>query len=209
MRVFIVCAMFAMFGSVFAGETSLPEPKKTGGKPVLQAIAERASAPGNDFPAGEISDEAIATILWAASGKGRDDSHWTVPMASSKPPYCGVYYVTAEGVYRYNWEKHALTEVKAGDARAVIASQAFGKTAPGIILITDDVNADAASPNRPLQRKFAHILSGVMHQNIQLAGEAVGVGSRVINSIDRDIAAEWLGLENADEVIFAIYLGGK
>ena len=96
----LFCSLFLILlgaTSAFAVEGKLPDPQTNGGPTVLTAIEERASAPGKGFPTGAISDEDLGTLLWAASGRNRENKGWSVPMAMGKPPYCTVYVVGQDG----------------------------------------------------------------------------------------------------------------
>ena len=45
------------------------------------------------------------------------DKGWTVPMAMGKEPYCDVYVVGDEGVFRYDWKAHALKQISAAKVK--------------------------------------------------------------------------------------------
>lgn len=194
--------------SVCAGEVvKLPEPRKTGGLGVLEAIDMRSSAGQGDFPKGKLSPEDLGTLLWAATGRNRDGSKWTVPMAMGRPPYTKVYVTDREGVYLYDWENHAL-EVISRDAKvhASLPVQAFAKAAPvGMFMVPDMGQLSSNSYGE----EWGVLLAGAMSQNVYLAAEALGVGARLVYSIERERAREAFGLSGEDTPLFSIVLGKR
>ncbi len=192
-----------------AGEIALPQPQKSGGMPLFQAMEQRQSALGNAFPSGPISREALSTILWSASGLNRNGSGYTVPIGMGRPPYCNVYYIDAEAAYRYDYKKHALVEIAKGDYRGSTATQPFGKIGSGTILITKNAQELGMLPNSLFEDEFGPVLAGSMGQNVYLACEALNIGARLVYSVDRKATAEFLKLPEGDTPICAIVMGGK
>lgn len=212
MRVTVIAALVftCMFGTcVFAGEFKLPAPKKTGGIPVFEAIDHRGSEEQNGFPAGKVGQEELSTILWAASGLNRDGSKWTVPMAMGRPPYTKVYVLDDSGAYLYSWKNHSLIEVTKNNVKPEIALQSFAKTVPTILIFALDSEELGKFGDNPHTEEFGVLLVGSMSQNIYLASESVGVGARLVYSIDRDKAATQLKLNKNDKAICAVLLGKK
>lgn len=210
MRFLLMVFGVAVFAaSLQAGEViKLPDPQKTGGADVLKAIDMRASAGGADFPKGKLSRQDLSTILWAASGLNRGESDkWTVPMAMGRPPYTKVYVTDKEGVYLYDWKTHSLEVISTdGKVHGGIPIQGFGKTASTNVYMVPDV---AQLSGNSSGEEWGVLLAGAMSQNVYLAAETVGVGARLIYSIERDRAAEAFGLADGERALFAIVLGKK
>lgn len=194
MRIHHLLAVVLVVSAAYAGagETKLPAPQKTGGTAILAAIDQRASAAGNSFPSGALSEQDYSTILWAATGNNRGGSKWTVPMGMGMPPYVRVYLVRQDGSFYYDWEKGALVSVSDQDNRAAIAMQDFVKKAPAQLIFAIDNQALSKVPNPVFASEFGLVLVGAMTQNVYLAAQAVGAGTRVIYSINRDVAADLL-----------------
>ena len=156
----------------------LPEPDKTGGPSVLEAIANRASAEQKPFEKEELSEKELATILWAATGKNREPKGWTVPMAMGREPYIKIYVLLKKGGYLYNWEKGGLIE-QTDEKRLTSAAvtQDFAKTAPCVIVFvtSGQMNTD----------EFNYIATGAMSQNIYLAAQALGLKTRFLASYNK------------------------
>ncbi|MCC8179561.1 MAG: nitroreductase family protein [Planctomycetes bacterium] len=195
--------------AVMAGDIKLPQPKKSGGEPVLNAIDKRGSAGQQNFPTKKIEQADLATILWAATGKNRDGSKWTVPMGMGRPPYTKIYLVDDTGGYLYKWDTNTLEQVLSKDVRAELAMQDFAQKAPQMLIFVADSEQLAAINNRPWAEEFAVMVTGAMSQNIYLAAEAVGAAGRVIYSVHRDKIAHHLELDADDKVICAMPMGKK
>lgn len=208
LSVLLIAAFCAPLSSALAGETKLPDPQKSGGMPLLQAINERSSPGQSSFPSGKIGREDLSTILWAASGHNRDGAKWTVPMAMGRPPYCKIYAASDEGVFLYNCKDHSLTEVSKEKVNARIAMQDFVKAAPLILYFVVD-GQELESFNGPMKTEAGPLLAGAMSQNVYLACESVGVGARVIYSIKRDEASTLLKLSAKDTPLFAMPMGKR
>ncbi len=206
--------MLALAAAFFAGAVSaadavrLPAPQKSGGPALLDAVNARASAPGGGFPSGQLSQQDLSTLLWAASGLNRDGRLWTVPMAMGRPPYCKLYVITKTGTSLYDWRNHALVPVSSADFTGTVPAQGFAKAAPVNLIVVVD-GAELAALRSPYGEEMAHILAGAMSQNVYLAAQAVNAGARLIYSIDRNAAVRDLGLSSGDVPLFSIVLGKK
>lgn len=190
----LAVAVFALSSAtVYAGESvKLSPPRTDGGDSVLKAIDKRAS--GSTF-AGAVSEPELSTILWAATGRNRDNGGWTVPMAMGKPPYVKVYVVGKDGAFLYDWENHALVKIVSKDIRPDIGMQGFVKNSYYNLLVTSD-DAALKALNPGLARELGGYAVGAVTQNIYLASAALGVKTRFIMSVNKDVAVDLLGLEN-------------
>lgn len=187
---------------------SLPEPKKSGGTPVFDALASRASGVQSAFPSGKISAEELSTILWAASGLNRPGKGWTVPTAMGREPYCRVYVLGSDGAFLYDWKKHALTTISKGDLRTSVSGQSFVAGAPYILVFVADGKALGAF-NTPRSAEWGAVLTGAMTQNVYLAAGAMDIGARYMASMKEDAVRNGLKLEKEDTPLCIMPLGKK
>ena len=79
MFVMVFSTLLFTASTACAQSGKLPAPQITGGVPTLEAIENRASPASAQFPTGEISRQELSTLLWAAGGRNRGGSGWTVP----------------------------------------------------------------------------------------------------------------------------------
>ena len=194
------------FGSLSAGEGGkpLPSPQMSGGEALFDVINKRSS--GAAFT-GAVDDQELATILWAATGRNRNDGGWTVPMAMGRPPYVAIYVAGANGAFRYDWETHSLIQVSEYDVRTELGMQDFAKVAYYNLVFV----VDSATVNQ-LSRQEAEILGGyavgAMTQHIYLACAALGVKGRFIMSVNKEPARAALNL-GKDKYVACIMTLGK
>lgn len=104
-------------GAAAEGERiSLPAPDKTGGVPLMQALAGRKST--RSFNKNEpVPMEQVSNLVWAAFGVNRPDGRRTAPTARNTQEVA-VFAVMQNGVWRYEAEKHELVRVMASDERS-------------------------------------------------------------------------------------------
>jgi hypothetical protein len=114
--VFLACVLSsAVFVSgAFSQTLTLPPPDKTGGMPLMQALAERRSE--RSFSERALSDQVLSDLLWAAWGVNRPDGRRTAPTARNSRQV-EVYAVLESGVWRYDADRHQLLSVLPGDQR--------------------------------------------------------------------------------------------
>ena len=200
----VVAAAISFSGIVVAGEgKALPAPNTSGGKPVLEALSLRGS--GAAFT-GAVSDADLATVLWAATGRNREDGGWTVPLAMGKPPYCTVYVVGKDGAFRYDWKNHSLIKVNDADLREPIGMQGFVKSSYyNLVMVINGAEAKAVGKQNWLE--YGSYAVGAMTQNIYLAAGALGLNARFVISINKNEVIKGLGLEGDDTPVCVMVLG--
>ena len=71
-----------MAGFVFAADIQLPAPQKTGGLPLMEALAARSS--NRAFSSRDLEPQQLSNLLWAAFGINRDDGRRTAPSAMNR-----------------------------------------------------------------------------------------------------------------------------
>jgi hypothetical protein len=113
---FLVCVLsLGVFVSgAFPRTMTLPPPDKTGGMPLMQALAERRSE--RSFSDRTLSARTLSDLLWAAWGVNRPDGRRTAPTGRNSRRV-EVYAVLESGVWRYDADKHLLLAVLPGDHR--------------------------------------------------------------------------------------------
>lgn len=76
-----------------------------------------------------------------------------------------LYVATADGIYRYNAEKHELELVKKGDFRKECGPQPFMSVAPVCFIYTADHNKEGRITNPEHQKNTYHHV-GYMAQSV-------------------------------------------
>ena len=203
----VVMISLFMASAAMADAAKLPTPMTEGGMGLFTALKNRASAPGGDFPSGQISKEELSTILWAASGLNRGSTGWTVPMSRGRAPYCRIYVADESGVFLYDWKDHSLLEISGDNIKSKIGAQGFVKMASCILIIVSDAEGLAFFKDDDLAEEFAQVLVGAMTQNIYLAAAHYSIGARYIHSMRVDEIKDALKLPEGDVPICLMMLG--
>ena len=204
MKYVTLCLFLILFaGNALAAERELPTPQTDGGISVFQSLETRASATGRDFPNGEISDEDLSTLLWAASGRNRQGKGWIVPIAMGKAPYCTVYVAAADGSYLYDGKKHSLRKVNATSIKDTVGLQSFvGKAHYVLIFVINTEDTSKLDINGA-----GEILTGAMTQNVYLAAQSLNIGVRYIVSLNEDAIRKNLHLKSTEKPVCILPMG--
>ena len=192
----------AVCGAAELAEIVLPKPDMTGGKPLMQCLAERRTL--RRFDAAKLPEQLISDILFAADGVTRKDGRKTVPTARNAQNQ-RVYAFTADGVYLYNCRKHTLLPVKSGDHRKICGTQPFHAKAPLVLVFVSDMSA--VGNTAQLQALYAGNHSGSASQNVYLYAASKGLATVVCGMLDRKQIKTFLKLKDSDMVIFSQPIG--
>lgn len=197
----ILLAFFLLSASIsFADDIILPEPEKTGGIGILDAISARHSA--RDFIDTEITYQQLSTILWVAGGINRSDGKITHATAMNLQDMI-LYAFTSQGVYRYNPEGHTLTPIAEGDYRELTGGQDFVKRAAVDLLYVQDAEkwerlGRQVPKGEILNCGFSH--AGLSMQGVYLYAASIGWGARTRMSFDHAELKKILGLTDKHNI---------
>ncbi len=132
----------------------LPPPQKTGGMPLMEALAARQTI--RSFGEAKLPPQALSNLLWAAFGVNRPEGQGPRGKAGRTAPSAmnmqeiDVYVAMAEGVYLYEALPHKLTPVSAKDIRPIAARRPEWAKAPVILIFTADTGKrPAPRPGTP------------------------------------------------------------
>lgn len=98
-----------------AERMALPAPEKTGGKPLMEALAARSS--NRSVADTALSDQTLSNLLWATWGVNRADGHRTAPTAKNTQAI-QVYAALESGVWLYDGAKNELVMAMERDTRS-------------------------------------------------------------------------------------------
>lgn len=173
----------------------LPEPQKSGGMSLMEAIALRQSVRNYDSKA--ISEQQLSNILWAAYGFNRPDKR-TVPSANNKQAF-EVYVALEKGLYLYNAAANTLELKVAKDLRESSGRQPFVKTAPVNLVFVCDTKKQG-------NENMAYADCGFISQNIYLVCAAEGLATVVRGMVGSSLHED-MGLSADQKVIMAQTIG--
>ncbi len=180
----------------------LPKPQTTGGKPVMQALAERKSS--RRFASEPLSPQVLSNLLWAAFGFNRPGMR-TAPSAHNAQE-TELFVVMAAGIYRYDAKANVLEPVLAGDRRALAGTQDFVKIAPVSLVYVADLSRLKGAPDEQ-RAVWAAVSVGAMVQNVYLYCASEGLGAVVRAWIDGPAFAKATNLRPDQRVIIAQTVG--
>ncbi len=182
----------------------LPEPDKTGGKPLMQALNERSSS--RDFIEKELTDQQLSNLLWAAFGINRKEINKRTAPSSHNNQDIEIYLTTKNGIFLYKPEEHALEKLSDVDMRSVAGKQNFVKEAAvNLIYVSDFKKLGKASIE--VKRMTAATHCGFIGQNVYLYCASEGLISVFRAWINKEKIAKELNLPENYEVIYSQSVG--
>jgi len=187
---------------------TLPPPTMKGTVSVEETLAKRRSI--RAFKADPLTRGQVSQILWAAQGiTEKRGGLRTAPSAGATYPLA-TYLVTAEGVFLYDAEQHALVPRRREDVRSALAAAALGQSsvreAPASVVF-------AAIYERTTGRygsrghRYVHMEAGHAAQNVHLQAVALGLVSVPLGAFDDERVAEVLGLGREEHALYIIPMG--
>lgn len=182
-----------------AESVALPVPAKTGGMPLMQALAERKTI--RDYKPGELDAATLSEILYAANGVNRPDGKRTIPTAMNKQDL-EVYVALPGAAYHYDAKENKLVRIDAGDFRAdLIMNKNMAKNAAAILVYASD------STKFPNDIKYPAIHVGEASQDVYLYCASKGLGTVSLGMYNEEGVRKIFKLDGKMTVILAQAIG--
>jgi nitroreductase len=182
---------------------ALPAPDKSGGMPLMEAIAKRHSA--REFAKKELPLPLLSSLLWAANGVNRPDGGRTAPSAMNAQEV-DVFVALPSGAYLYDAAANALQLVAGSDLRRVTGYQDFvDEAALDLVYIADHSRMKLVPVAS--RESFASAAAGAITQNVYLFAASNGLSTVIRAWIDRDAIAAALGLRHDQQVLLSQTVG--
>lgn len=173
-------------------QISLPQPSKSLETTVIEALQNRRSE--RVFAEKQMSDQDLASLLWAANGINREDGRRTAPSAINAQDI-DIYVVRTDGAYLWDAKENTLKRVSDEDLRPLVAKgQDFVLQAPVSLVLVSDKSRFG---NRPAN--FAQADAGYVSQNICLYCSAAGWACCPRASMDTEGLKKALQLSESQE----------
>jgi nitroreductase len=160
---FQTLAVFIIFTGIAFGQTldlqpmELPQPQKTGGKPLMEALNARQST--RSFISQELSKQMLSNLLWAAFGQNREMIISESKASSGRPGRTApsgmnmqeidIYVALAEGVYVYDAFGNRLDPVLAKDIRATVNRLPIAADAAVALIYVEDTDKKVMPAGAP------------------------------------------------------------
>lgn len=191
--------------AVAADTISLPEPNRSGGMSLLEALENRRSS--REFDDVSLSEQDMSDMLWAIAGINRKDGKRVYPVAQGRQDMTA-YVISKEGVYRYDPVENTLVHVTSGDYRAESGKQPFvGSAAVNIAFVQ---NMDMWSRNEGEKTRgenFGYAHAGGMMQNGYLFAAARGWSAVIRGSFDERSMQKLLGVDANQRIRLILSVG--
>lgn len=183
-------------GSTHGAENvQLPEPTKSGGVTLTQALQDRRSS--RNFADVDLTPQQLSDLLWSTAGVNRPDGKKVYAVARNRHDMT-VYAVTRQGVYRYEPAAHTLTLVLSGDHRAKTGTQPYvGKAAVNLAYV-QDINLWPSESEAGKELGFAH--AGEMAQNAYLYSAGQDWSATIRGLFEQETLRELLQLSDGQFV---------
>jgi nitroreductase len=182
---------------------ALPRPAKTGGMPLMQALARRRSS--REFSGRELPPPLLSGLLWAAYGVNRRGGGRTAPSALDAQEI-DLYVALASGAYLYDAKAHALRLAAASDLRRVTGYQDFVDEAPlDLVFVADHARMRLVPAGQ--RESYASAAAGAIAQNVYLFAASAGLATVIRAWIDRAAIADALGLSHDQQVLLSQTVG--
>jgi len=190
--------------SCTAEDIELPNPDKTGGMPIMQALNERAST--RAFKEDEIPQQVLANILWAANGFNRGTADMRTAPSTRNFQEIEIYACLKSGYYIYDPASNMLKQLGTDDIRAVTGMQPFVKTAPlNLVFVAD--TAKMGGMNEATAANYAFADAAYVSQNVYLVCASLGLGTVVRGMVDKPALEKAMNLTSDKKVILAQTVG--
>ena len=184
---------------VQAQNIQLPAPQKTGGMPLMEALAARQSQ--RTFSPKPLSDQQLADLLWAAFGVNRADGKRTAPSAYNKQEI-GIYVALPTGLYLYQAQSNTLERILDQDIRAQTGKQPFVKIAPVCLIFVSDYER-----MKNEAEFYSATDTGYISQNVYLFCASAGLHTVVLGSVDRAALQAAMKLKPTQHVVLTQPVG--
>jgi nitroreductase len=197
----------------------LPEPMKSGGKPLLEALRLRRTH--RTIGSREIPLQVLSNLLWAAFGVNREKAFLnklgrTAPSASNSQEI-DLYVALKNGLYLYEAIPHQLAPISGGDFSMMSgqggASKLTKHTPVNIFYVVDlsryDLGPDQPDPSigdPEVQKSYYYTDTGFIAQNINLFAASEGLATWFHNCDKERIRAEFK-LRPTQRILFAQTVG--
>lgn len=176
----------------------LPEPRREGGMPLMEALNKRQSS--REYSSRDIPEQELSDLLWAAWGYNRSGQKKRTAPSSNNKQEISVYLAKKDGLYLYDAEMNALLKISDADIREETGKQAFVDDAPLNLIFVADTKVQSN-----VNSSYANV--GFISQNVYLYCASAGLGTVVRGLFDEDLLHRAMGLREDQKIILCQTVG--
>jgi nitroreductase len=197
---FLIC-VWAAAAAPNPQPVALPAPQTGGGKPLMQALQERASR--REFAPDPLPPQVLSNLLWAAWGINRPDHGGRTAPSPMNRQEMDVYVALPDGAYLYDAKNNCLQPVTGGDLRALTGLQPFVGSAPVNLVYVSRASGGSAED----RATNGGIQAGLISQNVYLFCASEGLATVVRGMVNREPLSKALKLPADQKIILAQTVG--
>lgn len=184
---------------------SLPAPKTSGGKPLMEALKDRQTQ--RSFTSQKLSDQQLSDLLWAAFGINRPENGRRTAPSAVNWQETDIYVSLESGIYIYDAKKNELTTIVGGDHRKDMGKQGFTAEAAVMLIFVADYSKMGLVTPKENKDFYSAVDAGYISQNVYLYCSSENLSTVVLGMIDRDKIKELLKLKEDQKVILSQCVG--
>ena len=186
-----------------AQDIQLPEPVKTGGKPLMDCLSERKTTRQFDAER-EFDHQTLANLLWAAWGFNRDDKR-TAPSSRNKQEV-DIYVAMKSGLYLWDAKNNTLQLKAPADLRSATATQQGVADCSAVFIYVSNTDK-IEGKNREELIAATYANTGFIAQNVYLFCASEGLGAVIRAMIDKPVLWASMGLTGDQIILLAQSVG--
>ena len=191
----------------------LPEPRKSVGISVEEALLERRSIRNYKDEAMTLTE--VSQLLWAAQGITHPGGYRTAPSAGALYPL-EVYVVAGNvdgllpGIYKYRPQGHELEKVAEGDVRGELCAAALDQECiedGAVVLVFAAVYERTTGKYGERGVRYVHMEVGHAAQNVHLQAVSQGLGTVVVGAFDDGGVEKLLQMQDDERALCIMPVG--
>jgi len=150
-----------------------------------------------------LTTKQLSQLLWAAQGTTRSNGFRTAPSAGALYPV-EVFALTPDGVFHYLPKGHRLELLSRDDIRASLVEPQFN---PAVIIVITAIYQRTEVKYGVRSERYVKLEAGHVAQNLLLQAVALDLGAAPIGAFDDLSLQRRLGLPEAYEPLYMIWVG--
>jgi hypothetical protein len=173
--------------NIYSQDIALPQPDKTGGKPLMQALNERQTI--RTFAKDNLTLQQLSDLMWAAWGINRSDQNKRTAPSSRNVQEIDVYVALPSGLYLYEAAPHNLKQIHNRDIRSLCGTQDFVATAPLNLIYVADLGKTGKKEGDEIKESdllSSYANTGFIAQNVYLYCASANLGCVVRGMVPKD-----------------------
>lgn len=199
--------------SAYADNIRLPDPEKSGGMSLSEALTRRHTE--REFADTDFNIQELSNLLYSAGGVNRPEGKLVYPVGMGVHDTL-IYAVMRDGVYMYDPQAHSLELLEYGDHRGECNSHNdfAGKASVNLVYVHDiDAWKDFMTSERPIPKeaiiRMGMIHSGAIMQNVYLFAATQNWNCVAQGSFDNAKLRELLKLNDTQTITLLQSIGTR